>query len=65
MDNQQKPDWVTSRQWEMVPSVAWWENQRQTKVYLEQSPPVTPEEAQMQQKRGYELAGISLSSLRD
>lgn len=47
----QKPDWITDEQWDNVPSVQWWENQKQGKLYIEQSKPVTTEEALAQMER--------------
>ena len=47
----QKPDWITDEQWDNVPSVQWWENQKQGKLYIEQSKPVTTKEALAQMER--------------
>lgn len=47
----QKPDWITDEQWDNVPSVQWWENQRQGEIYIKQSKPVTTEEALAQMER--------------
>ncbi len=49
--NNIKPDWITDEQWHNVPSVQWWENQKQGEIYLEQSKPVTTEEALAQIER--------------
>lgn len=49
--NNIKQDWITDEQWQAVPSVQWWENQRDGKIYLEQSKPVTVEEALAQMER--------------
>ena len=46
-----KPDWITQEQWDNVPSVQWWEDVRHKKIYLEQSKPVTVEEALAQMER--------------
>ena len=46
-----KPDWITDKQWDNVPSVQWWEDQRDKKIYIEQSKPVTPQEALAQMER--------------
>jgi hypothetical protein len=46
-----KPDWITEEQWDNVPSVQWWEDQKLKKDYLEQSKPVTPQEALAQMER--------------
>jgi hypothetical protein len=43
--NNIKPDWITEEQWKTVPSVQWWEDQKQGEIYIKQSKPVTPEEA--------------------
>jgi hypothetical protein len=50
-DNNIKPDWITDKQWENVPSVQWWEDSKLKKEYLEQSKPVTVEEALAQMER--------------
>ena len=50
-DNNIKQDWITDEQWENVPSVQWWEDRRQGKIYIEQSKPVTVEEALAQMER--------------
>jgi hypothetical protein len=47
----QKPDWITEKQWNNVPSIQWWEDQRDGKIYIEQSKPVTVEEALAQMER--------------
>ncbi len=49
--NNIKPDWITDEQWHNVPSVQWWEDQKLKKDYLEQSKPVTTEEALAQMER--------------
>jgi len=46
-----KPDWITEKQWKNVPSVQWWEDRRDGKIYIEQSKPVTTEEALAQMER--------------
>jgi hypothetical protein len=46
-----KPDWITDEQWKAVPSVQWWENQRDGEIYIKQSKPVTVEEALAQMER--------------
>jgi hypothetical protein len=46
-----KPDWITKEQWNNVPSVQWWKDTKLKKDYLEQSKPVTPEEALAQMER--------------
>lgn len=46
-----KPDWITDKQWDNVPSVQWWENQKQGEIYIKQSKPVTTEEALAQTER--------------
>ncbi len=46
-----KPDWITDKQWNNVPSVQWWEDQKLKKDYIKQSKPVTPEEALAQMER--------------
>lgn len=50
-DNNIKPDWITDKQWENVPSVQWWEDSKLKKEYIEQSKPVTVEEALAQMER--------------
>ena len=49
--NTQKPNWITDKQWKTVPSVQWWENQKQGEIYIKQSKPVTPQEALAQMER--------------
>jgi hypothetical protein len=49
--NNAKPDWITQEQWENVPSIQWWEDQKQGEIYLEQAKPVTTEEALAQMER--------------
>jgi hypothetical protein len=49
--NNKKQDWITDEQWQNVPSVQWWEDQRQGKIFLEQSKPVTVEKALAQMER--------------
>ena len=49
--NNIKPDWIPEEQWNNVPSLQWWEDQKLKKDYLEQSKPVTTEEALAQMER--------------
>jgi len=49
--NNIKPDWITDKQWNNVPSVQWWENSRDCKRYIKESKPVTVEEALAQMER--------------
>ena len=49
--NKTKPDWISEKQWRNVPSVQWWENQKQGEIYIKQSKPVTTEEALSQMER--------------
>ena len=51
--NNIKQGWITQDQWKTVPSVQWWTDSKLKKDYLEQSRPVTTEEAlsQMEQLR--------------
>lgn len=42
---EEKPDWVTADQWNLMPSVSWWEKSREKEQYLAQLPKVTKEEA--------------------
>ena len=51
MEAQQKPDWITDKQWDTVPSVTWWEDSQKRKEYIAQSKPVTFQEAQAQFSR--------------
>jgi hypothetical protein len=50
-ENNIKPDWITEEQWKNVPSVQWWEDQKQGEIYIKQSKPVTLEEALAQMER--------------
>ena len=49
--NNIKQDWITEEQWKTVPSVQWWEDQRQGKLYIEQSKPLTTQEVLGQLER--------------
>jgi len=40
-----KPNWITEEQWNIVPSIRWWEDQKMGAEYIKQSKPVTYEEA--------------------
>jgi hypothetical protein len=51
MEKQEKPDWITDKQWNTVPSVAWWEDSKKQGEYIEQSKPATVEEVQAQFSR--------------
>ncbi len=46
-----KPKWITQEQWNNVPSVQWWKDQKQGEIYIKQSKPVTPQEALAQTER--------------
>ncbi len=47
----QKPDWITDEQWKAVPSIGWWEDQKQGAEYIKQSKPRTTQEVQAQFSR--------------
>lgn len=47
----EKPEWITERQWEAVPSEAHWLSQKRGEEYIAQSKPVTPQEAIAQLER--------------
>ena len=49
--NNIKQDWITQEQWKTVPSVQWWEDQGQGKLYIEQSKPLTTREVLGQLER--------------
>lgn len=49
--NNIKQDWITAAEWKAAPSVQWCENQRDGKIYIEQSKPLTAEEALAQMER--------------
>ena len=49
--NNIKQDWTTQEQWKTVPSVQWWEDQRQVKLDIEQSKPLTTQEVLGQLER--------------
>jgi hypothetical protein len=50
-DTLQKPDWITDEQWKAVPSISWWEDQKQGAEYIKQSKPRTTQEVQAQFSR--------------
>jgi len=50
-NTQQKPDWITDEQWKAVPSISWWEDQKQGAEYIKQSKPRTIQEVQDQFSR--------------
>lgn len=47
----EKPEWITERQWEAVPSVNHWLNQKKGMESYAQSKPATPTEAIAQLER--------------
>ena len=49
--NNIKQEWITQEQWKTVPSVQWWEGQRQGRLYIEQSKPLTTPEVLGQLER--------------
>ena len=46
-----KPDWITAEQWKAVPSISWWEDQKQGAEFIKQSKPRTIQEVQDQFSR--------------
>ncbi len=51
MEHEMKPDWITDEQWKAVPSISWWEDQKQGAEYIKQSKPRTTQEVQAQFSR--------------
>jgi hypothetical protein len=51
MEKKIKPDWITDKQWEAVPSEKHWLDQKKGEEYLAQCKPITPEEAIAQLER--------------
>lgn len=51
MEKQEKPDWITDRQWKTVPNEDHWLSQKRIGEYIANSKPVTPEEAIAQMER--------------
>lgn len=54
MDKKQKvekPDWITDKEWNAVPSVGWWEDVRVRKQSIAQQKPATTEEVKAQFSR--------------
>lgn len=48
MEAQEKPDWITDQQWAANPNIYHWEQQKKGMESLEQSKPVTAQEASAQ-----------------
>ena len=48
MKTEVKPDWITDKQWETVPYVSWWKDQREGAEYIAQSKPRTVQESMKQ-----------------
>jgi hypothetical protein len=51
MKKEQKPDWITDKQWKAVPSISWWEDRKKGLEYIAQSKPQTIQDVQAQFSR--------------